>query len=95
MAGFGSMIIWDHPFMVFPMSQDRLLHLPCGSIPTALTEDRGQDQTTTTIQIGVPGAPPMSWEVMLTAEETQAIFRDGTVKLNRAPDGPAALPFKP
>lgn len=93
MAGvFGAMIIWDHPFMVFPLVGGDILHLPCGSAPTALIQSQ---RGCTTMQVAIPGAEPLTWDLAMTAEEAQDVFREGAKKLNRLTDAPEAIPFKP
>jgi hypothetical protein len=95
MAGlFGAMVIWDHPFLVFPMKQGGHLHLPCGSCPTSLIENPAG---ITTIQVGLPSGTILAWTVEMTALEVQATFRSGAAKLNRITEGDLGevTPMKP
>ncbi len=92
MAGmFGVLVVWDHPFMVFPLEDDAKLYLPCGTIPTCLIEKEGS----TLIQVGTARGGMLTWAATLSAEEVQAVFREGAKKLNRVADAPEAIPLKP
>jgi|ETNvirenome_6_85_1030632.scaffolds.fasta_scaffold02354_3 hypothetical protein len=89
---FGATALLDHPFMKFERGEGGILHLPCGTIPTALEEN---EVGMVTILISSPGGEPLRWRVAHTAEEVQQIFRDGVMRLNREAEGPEVIPFNP
>jgi len=82
MNQFGALGPLDHPYMTFPLPRDGgTLHLPCGTLATALEE--GKDGTNTTIVVGIPGCEFARWTVAMSAVEVQATFREGALRLNR------------
>lgn len=93
---FGLSALLDHPFVEFRLVGGGKLHLPCGSIPTALEEHprAGSEGFITTIHMSTP-AQTFSWTVEHAAEEVQALLRGGVQKLNKEGCGPEPLPFRP
>jgi hypothetical protein len=96
---FGSSILMDHPYIEFDTPKGNKLHLPCGTIATALEEESFMQEDTsskyvTTIIIAVP-SQCLSWKVSHRATEVQEMLRAGLMKLNRESEGPAPLPFRP
>lgn len=95
---FGLSSLLDHPFVDFSLVGGGELHLPCGSIPTALEERpdtmaQGPTRLITTIHVSTP-AKTFSWVVEHSAEEVQARLREGVRKLNQEGSGPEPLPFR-
>jgi len=94
---FGVSALLDHPFMEFEMPSGEKLFLPCGTIPTALTERSKVTfegvQVVTTITVAIPSAH-LSWEVLHPAAEVQETMRAGLMKLNQEAPGPEPLPFR-
>jgi len=91
---FGFLNIFDHDFMVFPQKAGGILHLPCGTVPTALVEFPGDR---TDVVITGSAGKPMVFGIALTAIEVQAVFSQGSQKLNRTDaEGPTeVIPFPP
>ena len=94
MNAFGFLNIFDHDFMAFPQKSGGVLHLPCGTVPTALIEFPGD--RTDIVVMGAAGEP-MVFGIALTALEVQAVFAKGSQQLNGTDtDGPTeVIPFPP
>ena len=94
MSHFGFSPVFDHAFLRFPLAitpvggeTGAVLHLPCGSAPTALTEYVYKGQTVTEIKVLMPGCDPLTWLVALPPEKVQEIFREWMHRINRIPGG--------
>jgi hypothetical protein len=96
MSAFGFHNIFDHPFLEFPLTKGGVLQLPCGTVPTALvTQEEPAGSPVTEIVIMRPSGAPLIYFVALTGAATQAVFADGSARLNRVSEGPAAVPIRP
>lgn len=89
MSAFGDHTLLDHPFIRFHRAGGGFLHLPCGTIPTALEEE---EDGTTKIVIMTPGLFH-AWHVTETPGEVQARCAIGARRLSCVPDGPEVIPF--
>ena len=101
---FGLSIVFDHDFITLPLLHKPVgvegpvvLHLPCGSVPTALMEYTHQGERVTEITMLVPGCEALTWTLALSALDVQKIFREGSHKINRIPGGDLGnvKPFDP
>jgi len=93
---FGVEAVLKHPFMAFPLEGGGTLHLPCGSVSTALVEN---EEGNCTIIMGLPSTH-FGWNVSSSAEQVQEILREGMARLQggdppdpSAPQKPQLLPF--
>lgn len=96
---FGHSPLMDHPFIAFKKWGGGTIHLPCGTIPTALEEkthmqEDGSSKYETRIIVAVP-SQAISWAVAHSAAEVQEMLRVGLMKLNQEAPGPKPLPFRP
>ena len=96
---FGTSCLMDHAFVIFDMPDGGSLHIPCGTIPTCLVEkqkmmEEGDTAYETAITVAVP-SQVLTWTVAHSADEVQALLREGLMKLNQEAPGPAPLPFQP
>lgn len=93
MSQFGYLPIFDQPFMEFAL-EEGVLYLPCGTIPTALIEFTGPaGEVKTQVTVLTPGAPPLSWTVLLSSAEAQEVFAEGAHRLNRTHTPPKPVSF--
>jgi hypothetical protein len=97
MSQFGLVDLFDHAFLAFPLAEGGVLHLPCGTVPSALVESEVQGVVVTKIIIMMAGADPMIFRANMTSAEVQGVFRDGIHQLNRVreEDLGEVKPFKP
>ena len=104
MSHFGLTAVFDHAFMKFPLAippvgaeTGAVLHLPCGTVPTVLTEYIYQGSTVTEMSIFIPGGTVLAYIVTLPPEDVQEIFAEGMHRLNRIPGGELGnvKPFDP